>query len=131
MHFLPLDNSPDGILRIALSQRVHTDVLRKIAVDEGEMLSVFCMKAVLSKQGEKGIKVMGLLLQRFINGDTQHLPMGGFSLEPMPAMVCRVATLGIFNNRKLVLDADKVAQSGNGSARPSEVPELSLTVQRG
>ena len=50
------------------------------------------------KQREEGVKVMGLLLQSFINGNPQDISMRLFAFESMPLVVGGAATLGIFDN---------------------------------
>jgi len=73
---------------------------------------------------------MGLLLQSFVNGNTQDFSVGWFSLKAVPLIVSRTATLRIFNDRQLMLGTDKVAQPCNSSARSAEIPKLPFAVER-
>ena len=80
------------------------------------MFSVFDFEALLGKQSEERIEVMGLLLQRFINGNSQKLTVRRFSLKSMPLVISGAATLRICNYRQLMLGADQIAEPCYGFA---------------
>ena len=70
MNFLSFDDGTDRILGILIAQGVHTDILLEISMNERKVFSVFHFEALFRKQSEERIKVMGLLLQSFVNGNS-------------------------------------------------------------
>ena len=71
MNSLSFDDSSDCILRIFIAQGVHTDVLLEVSVNKSKVSSVFHFEALLGKKRKERIEVVGLLLQCFINRDSQ------------------------------------------------------------
>lgn len=59
------------------------------------MFSVFDFEALLGKQSEERIEVVGLLFQSFINGNTQNLTVRGCSLKTTPLVVSGAAARGL------------------------------------
>ena len=66
---------------------------------EGKVFPVFYPIPGIFKKRKKRIEVVGLLLQRFINGDAKKISIGGFSLKAFPATIGTTALLRIVDNR--------------------------------
>ena len=130
MHPLPFNDGTDSVLGILVPKCVHSDILLEIIIDKRKVFPVFYFEALLCKQGEKRLEVMGPLLQGFVNGHPQNLTMGGFSLITVPLVVGGAATLRLFDNRQLMLGTNEVAEPCHGFAGPAEIPELPLAIKR-
>lgn len=99
MSFLPFDDGTNSILGILVAQGVHTDILLEVSMNERKVFSVFHIEALLGKKRKERIEVVGLLLQSFINGNTQKFTVRGFPLKAVPLVVSRTATLRLLNYR--------------------------------
>lgn len=74
---------------------------------------------------------MGLLLQCFVNSNSQSFPVRWFSLKPFPATIRTATFLRIVNYRQLMLGTYKVTESSDSFTGTKEISKFTLAVQRG
>ena len=131
MDSLPFYDSPYGIIRVFVPQGVHTNILLEVIVNESKVFAIFRFEALIGKKRKERIEVMGLLLQSFINGNSQNFTVRDFSLKAVPLVISGAAVPRIFNYGQPMLGTYKVAQPCNRFAGPAKVSEFPCAVKRG
>lgn len=82
MDSLPFYDSPYGILGVFVPQSVHANILLEVIVNESKVFTIFRFEALIGKKRKERIEVVGLLLQSFINGNSQNFTVRDFPLKP-------------------------------------------------